>query len=184
MNKETVGTLASLVGLWIAGFGIALATGDRFMAVLTVGATLGIVAHACVMRLAKILPLALLFPSSAKAFFIFAALAVGLAVGLIGWGAIKLWSSLMTVERIVGERQEEARVTISRPLEVAASPELEAQGDSVYLSAGTWRVLSPKPGLTLWYLDGQSIEFSTNCVDWIPAPDVAPEGPMGFWRVR
>ena len=182
MNRNTTGTITTigiLVALGAAGLAGWLGLDSRATILAGFGIVCVLVNEAMKWSARRYLLGALaLFPSAAHAlaFFIFAAIAIGAGVFLIARGAIALWSSWLTVEPML-QRNEVARVTVTQPLEVAAFPDDE-------IADGAYWSYTPMRGISLSGTKDQSVEFSTNCVDWIPAPTFPPEGPMGFWRVR
>jgi hypothetical protein len=133
----------------------------------------------------------------ALALFIFLACAIGAGVGLIGWGAIKLWSALVTVEERVNERNDElAAVTDTPPplIAAAASPELPelqaAAADIATVAPGSDEyetvLVSTRPWLHVTRPPGVRLEWSINLLDWVEWDEqpVAATLPSAFWRAK
>ena len=184
MNKQTSGTLLFLAGL--SGIGVAGSSRDWRIGAACLLFGLGVAfSHFGLSRIIRILPVvALLTASAAKAIFMFivAAVGVGAVVGGLIWLGIAIWSSLMTVERIVGEREDVAIITVTQPPQMAARA--ASPGRETTLPPTSPIGFEPIPGYRLTVGYDQSVQWSSNTVDWLPLEQSDASSPMGFWRVR
>lgn len=134
--------------------------------------------------------LAVLFPVVAKA-IIPIAIGIGLAVGLLGWGGIAIWSKVLSIKMNELRKPimiEQAMNSVTTPLfQVAAVAPPEPE-PGFELAAADQPVTSPEDAyakaLRIMVPANAILEFSTNMIHWSEIHQSGPQDEITFWEAQ
>lgn len=145
---------------------------------------------------------ALLLPGLAKA-IIPIAIGIGVAVGLLGWGAIKIWSKALSIQErnarkpvVVADANPAGDTNEVLVAVVTTPPPSTPSGETAIFAAAA--AVQPSgedtaPAVSVFVPAGYTLEYSTNLTHWgtiRPATTFdeetwwIAEGPSGFFRYR